>query len=280
MNRMSTSETQIDEQDDQLYCYGHPKEPTRLRCTRCERPICGRCSIPASVGQHCPECVAEARKSAPKIRSAMRATAPATMAIIGIVVFVYFLQMLLGGEVIQALALSPSLIDAGEWWRLLTPILVHGGLFHIFMNMFILYLYGPNVEQAFGTVRFVVLFLLSGFLGSAFSYAFPPHGPSVGASGAIFGIVGVLGVYLYNRRRSQFMAQHLRGLVGFLVLNLVLGFVITFIDNFAHIGGLVAGVVLGFAFDRGQGAEARSPLGSQIAGALAVLTLGVVLVFF
>lgn len=199
MNQMSTPETKLDEQDDQLYCYGHPKEPTRLRCTRCERPICGRCAIPASVGQHCPECVAEARKSAPKIRSAMGATAPATLTIIGIIVLFYFLQMLLGREVIETLALSPSFIDAGEWWRLMTPILVHGSLFHIFMNMFILYLYGPNVEQAFGTARFIVLFLLSGFLGSAFSYAFPPDNPSVGASGAIFGIVGVLGVYLYNR---------------------------------------------------------------------------------
>lgn len=279
MNQMSTPETKLDEQDDQLYCYGHPKEPTRLRCTRCERPICGRCAIPASVGQHCPECVAEARKSAPKIRSAMGATAPATLTIIGIIVLFYFLQMLLGREVIETLALSPSFIDAGEWWRLMTPILVHGSLFHIFMNMFILYLYGPNVEQAFGTARFIVLFLLSGFLGSAFSYAFPPDNPSVGASGAIFGIVGVLGVYLYNRRRSQFMAQHLRGLVGFLVLNLVLGFVFQFIDNFAHIGGLLAGILLGLAFDRGQGAEARSPVGLQIAAALGVFALGAALVF-
>ena len=275
---MSTPDTQLTEQDDQLYCYGHPKEPTRLRCSRCERPICGRCAIPASVGQHCPECVAEARRSAPKVRSALRATAPATTAIIAIVVFFYLLQMLLGGEVINRLALSPSLIDAGEWWRLLTPILVHGGLLHIFFNMYILFMYGPNVEQAFGTVRFVLLFLLSGFVASAFSYAFPPDSPSVGASGAIFGIVGVLVVYLYKRRRTQFMAHYLRGMTFFIVANLVLGFIMPFVDNFAHIGGLVAGLLLGLGFDRGQGGEARSPVALQTITAVAVFGMGALLV--
>lgn len=275
---MSTPDTQLTEQDDQLYCYGHPKEPTRLRCSRCERPICGRCAIPASVGQHCPECVAEARKTAPKVRTAMRATAPATMAIIAIDVFVYMLQIVVGNEVTSALLLSPSLIDAGEWWRLLTPMLVHGGTLHVFLNMYILFMYGPNVEQAFGSVRFVLLFLLSGFIGSAFSYAFPPDNASVGASGAIFGIVGVLVVYLYKRRRTQFMAHYLRGMTLFIGLNLVFGFVMPGIDNFAHIGGLVGGALLGLGFDRGQGAEARSPLGLQIATAVVVFALGAALV--
>ena len=277
---MSTSETQIAEQDDQLYCYGHPKEPTRLRCSRCDRPICGRCAIPASVGQHCPECVAEARKSAPKVRSVMRATAPATMAIIGVVVFTYLMQIFIGREVVSELALVPSLIEAGEWWRLLTPILVHGGALHLFLNMYILFMYGPQVEQAFGTVRFVVMFLLSGLMGSAFSFAFPPDNASVGASGAIFGVVGVLVAYLYRRRRTTFMAQYLRGMGFFIIANLVFGFIFPGIDNFAHIGGLVGGVLLGLGFDRGTGGEARSPLPLQIATATAVAGLAAFLVLF
>lgn len=275
---MSTSDTQLAEQDDQLFCYGHPKEPTRLRCSRCDRPICGRCAIQASVGQHCPECVAEARKSVPKVRSVMRATAPGTIAIIGIVVFVFILQLLVGQEIVHRLALSPSLIDAGEWWRLLTPILVHGGALHLGLNMYILFMYGPNVEQAFGTIRFVLMFLIAGFLGSAFSYAFPPDSASVGASGAIFGVVGVLIVYLYRRRRTSFMAQYLRGMGFFIVANLVFGFLIPGIDNFAHIGGLVGGVLLGLGFDRGTGGEASSPLPLQIATAAGVAALGAVLV--
>lgn len=276
---MSTSDAQLAEQDDHLYCYGHPKEPTRLRCTRCERPICGRCAIPASVGQHCPECVADAKRAAPKVRSAMRATAPATSAIMGIVIFVYVLQIAVGGEVVGRLAMSPFAIDAGEWWRLITPILVHGSLLHIFFNMYILFMYGPNVEQAYGTARFVLLFLLTGFVASAFSYAFPPDNASVGASGAIFGVVGVLLVYLYRRRRTQFMAQYLRGMTFFVVANLVLGFIVPVIDNFAHIGGLVAGILIGLGFDRGTGGEARSPVALQMATAAAVFALGAVLVF-
>ncbi|MDP9067083.1 MAG: rhomboid family intramembrane serine protease [Actinomycetota bacterium] len=276
---MSTSDTQVAEQDDQLYCYGHPKEPTRLRCSRCERPICGRCAIPASVGQHCPECVADARRTAPKIRSTMQATAPAVMTIIGIDVFVYLLQILVGREVVQTLALSPSLVSTGEWWRLLTPMLVHGGPLHLFLNMYILFIYGPNVEQAFGTVRFIIMFLIAGFMGSAFSYAFPPDVGSVGASGAIFGVVGVLVVYLFNRRRSQFMAGYLRGMGFFVIANLILGFLPGLnIDNFAHIGGLLGGVLLGLGFDRGRGGEARSPLALQVATAVAVTALGLLLV--
>lgn len=276
---MTTPETQLPERDDQLYCYGHPKEPTRLRCSRCDRPICGRCAIPASVGQHCPECVAEARRSAPKVRTAMQATAPATMAIIGIDIFVFVLQMLLGREVEIELMLSPFLIDQGEWWRLLTPMLVHGGALHLFLNMYILFIYGPNVEQTFGTARFVVMFLVSGFMGSAFSYAFPPDNPSVGASGAIFGVVGVLVVYLYRRRSSHLMAHYLRGMAIFIGANLLLGFLWQGIDNFAHIGGLLGGALMAFGFDRGKASEAGSPLGLQIATTVGVTAIGLLLVF-
>ena len=209
----------------------------------------------------------------------MRATAPGTMTIIGIVVFVYLMQILVGREVVEALALSPSLIAAGEWWRLLTPILVHAGALHLFLNMYILFIYGPNVEQTFGTVRFVTMFLIAGFMGSAFSYAFPPETASVGASGAIFGVVGILIVYLYKRRRTSFMAQYLRGMGFFLIANFIFGLLPGMnIDNFAHLGGLVGGVLLGLGFDRGTGGEAQSPLPIQIATAAGVIALGAALV--
>lgn len=272
----------VAEESGQLYCYGHPKEPTGLRCSRCERPICGRCAIPASVGQHCPECVAEARRSAPKVRTALPATAPATRAIMGVVILVFILQMATGinsGRVTFELMMHPVLIDAGQWWRLLTPVLVHGGLLHIFLNMYILYIYGPNVEEIFGTARFVAIFLITGFTASALSYAVPPDNPSVGASGAIFGIVGALVAYLYRRRHSTVMAQYLRGMGTFIAINIVFGFLFPNIDNMAHLGGLVGGVLLGLGFDRGQGAEARSPLGVQVLTAVAVVALGLFLVY-
>lgn len=272
----------VADEEGQLYCYGHPKEPTRLRCSRCERPICGRCAIPASVGQHCPECVAEARRSAPKVRTALQATAPATRAIMGIVIGVFILQMATGvtsGRVTFELMMHPVLIDAGQWWRLITPVLVHGGLLHIFLNMYILYIYGPNVEEIFGTVRFVAIFLITGFTASALSYAIPPDNPSVGASGAIFGLVGALVAYLYRRRGSTVMAHYLRGMGMFIAINILFGFIAPNIDNMAHLGGLIGGALLGLGFDRGSGAEARSPMGVQIATAVGVVALGLFLVY-
>jgi hypothetical protein len=232
------------EESEETYCYLHPDTPTRLRCSRCERPICGRCAIPASVGQHCPYCVAEARKAQPKVRSTMAKQSPVVLGIIVVTAAFYLAQQL-----------EPSLT-----LRLAS--------------------YGPAiVEATFGSVRFFAFYILCGVSGSAFSYALGSGAPSVGASGAIFGIVGVLLVYLYNRRSQQFIAQNLRGIMTFLGLNLVLGFLIPNVDIMAHLGGLVGGVILGLGFDRRGGAEARSTPALQLATAAAVLggSVGLVL---
>lgn len=269
-----TSEIAETPSEEVEYCYGHPKTPTKLHCSRCDRPICGRCAIPASVGQHCPECVAEARRTAPKVRSAMAATAPVVMTILGINIAMFLGQQLIPG-LTEGLLMDPSLVAAGEYWRLITPIFLHAGILHIALNSYVFYSFGPNVEQAFGKVRFALMYLAAGFLGNAFSFAFPPDSRSLGASGAVFGMAGVLLVYLFKRRTSTFVAQYLRSIGFFIIANLILGFVlISFIDNFAHIGGLVAGVVLGFGFDRDDRAM---PVTTAISLAV-VLGLGVVLV--
>lgn len=246
-------------EEEQLFCYGHPDTPTRLRCSRCDRPICGRCAIPASVGQHCPECVAEARRSAPKVRSALQANAPAVYIIIGATVISFILQQVIGFGYLERLWFHPALIELGEYWRLVTPVLLHDGFLHIFFNMYILYLYGQDVEQIFGTVRFVIIYVATAVTASALSYAIPPDNISVGASGAVFGIAGALIAYLYNRRTSTFANHHLRGMMGFLAINAIIGFLPGLrIDWVAHLGGLIGGVLLGMAFDEGGGAEARS----------------------
>ena len=263
------------------YCYGHPKTPTRLHCTRCDRPICGRCAIPASVGQHCPECVAEARRSAPKVRTALRANAPAVYTILGINIGMFLLQLFTGGNigvVTDALVMEPALIASGEWYRLFTPMIIHGGVFHLGLNCYVLYLFGPNVEQAFGTARFVVMYVVAGFMGSAFSFAFPPDNPSLGASGAIFGVAGILLVYLYKRRRETFIGPYLRNIIFFIVANLILGLTIFggIVDNFAHFGGLIGGILLGIGFD--QRKESAAPL-LGAAMTISVIGIGVALIW-
>ena len=260
---------------EQLYCYGHPKTATRLRCSRCDRPICGKCAIPASVGQHCPECVADARRSAPRVKSVARATAPAVLTIMGICIVAYILQKV-SIDVTARFAAIPGFIAFGEWWRLVTAMFLHSpdSILHILFNMYVLYIYGPNIEQAFGAVRFVVIYLIAGFCGSAASYTLGEAlGPgSVGASGAIFGVIGFLVVYFYKRRSGTMANQYLRNLLFFVAINAVLGFLPGLsIDYRAHFGGFVGGVALGYGFDR----TGPSALRYQIA--TAVLVFGVAL---
>ena len=203
----------------------------------------------------------------------MRANSPAVMTILVINVVMFLLQSVPG--VTEALFMFPAAIAAGEWYRLLTAVVLHGGLIHIAMNSYVLYVFGPNVEQTFGTVRFVLMYVIAGFVASALSFAVPPDNASLGASGAIFGLAGILLVYLYRRRRSAFVAQYLRNITFFIVANIVFGFLFPGIDNLAHLGGLIAGILLGLGFDRARAAVA--PL-AQLLTAGGVLAIGVLLV--
>jgi membrane associated rhomboid family serine protease len=266
----------VESPEDVTYCVGHPDTPTKLRCSRCERPICGRCAIPATVGQHCPWCVAEARRSAPKVRSTMAANAPAVLTIVAVNAAFFLFQQIDGSLTLQLAAFPPA-IAAGDYYRLLTPMLLHGNLLHIALNMMVLWIYGPFVEQGLGRARFLAVYVVSGFLGSAASFALGSFRSfSVGASGAIFGVVGALLVFLYHRRRSTFVASFLRDLMLFIGLNLLLGFVLPSVDYLAHMGGLAAGMALGAAFDRGEGAAPSAAL--QILAAVGVAAAGVALV--
>lgn len=259
-------------------CYLHPGTATRLRCSRCDRPICGRCAIPASVGQHCPECVAEARRTTRKVKPALQAAAPAVFAILALNAAVYVLQ-LAQPSITERFASQPIQIAIqGEWWRLITAMFLHSpaSLFHILFNSLVLYMYGPGAEQSFGTKRFVVIYLVSGFLGSAVSYMWSePNIQGVGASGAIFGVTGALAVYLRQRRTRNVMADaYFRNLVAFIGLNLVLGLLVPNIDWRAHVGGLAAGAALGLGYDRAQ----REGTAVQLATTAVVLGAGIVMV--
>jgi membrane associated rhomboid family serine protease len=279
MTRMEPTPPAVNEAE-QTYCYAHPKTPTRLSCSRCGRPICGRCAIPATVGQHCPECVAEARRTAPKVRSQMMASAPAVTTILAINVIMFALQKI-WPEVTARLVMSPPLVAEGEWWRLLTSMVLHSPtfVFHIVMNSLVLWIYGPHVERAFGTARFVAMYVVAGFLGSAASYAFGNFlGGSLGASGAIFGIAGVLLVYLYKRRTSSFVYAEMRSVMVFVGINLLLGFTIRGIDYWAHLGGLLAGMGLAAGLDHGEAKPARA--GAEIGTFIAVIAIGIGLVVF
>lgn len=177
-----------------------------------------------------------------------------TYVIIGVTLVVSFLAFQpAGSQLLTALWLDKQGLAAGEWWRLVTPVLVHGSVLHVAFNMYFLYLVGPIVEQLYGSLRFALLYVLTAAAGSAASFLFGGPYPSVGASGAIFGLCGVLlAVSLVHRPVLDRRGRAIMSQIGVLVvLNLVIGFGFgtllgTPIDNAAHVGGLIAGLWLGF----------------------------------
>lgn len=181
----------------------------------------------------------------------------AVYSILGLIVIMYLLTILLSGSITQpslrALLLlgakENSLIDAGQYWRLITAIFLHGGLIHIFFNSFALYALGPESERIYGTVRFLALYFIAGLGGSVASYLMSPA-PSVGASGAIFGLIGGLGVFSYFSRQvlGEAGRAQVQSMAAIAVINLVIGFSAPgIIDNWGHMGGLVAGTLVGAA---------------------------------
>lgn len=170
-----------------------------------------------------------------------------TYLLLGLIGLVFIGQLaseqLLGGDLLIAIgAKINDRIVAGEYWRLITPIFLHGNLLHFFFNMYALYNLGREVEAFMGAARFTLLFFYAGVAGTVFSLLFTPN-PSVGASGAIFGLIAAQGVFLY-RHRQLFGERGRRGLqqvVFIALINLAIGLQGN-IDNWAHLGGLLGGL--------------------------------------
>jgi rhomboid protease GluP len=136
------------------------------------------------------------------------------------------------------------LIAEGEWWRFVTPVFLHANLIHLGFNSWVLFDLGPAVEGLYGPYKFVVLYILTGAASFVFSFLWSPAVPSVGASGAIFGLIGVMIAYGYRNRRGA--GEAVRNMfVRWAVYMLMFGLIIPGIDNAAHIGGLVAGIAFG-----------------------------------
>lgn len=152
----------------------------------------------------------------------------------------------------------------GEWWRLVSSMFLHFGLIHLALNMWCLYAFGILTERLYGSARFVCIYLCAGATGSLLSLAWNPGANSAGASGAVFGVLGALIAFVLDKRngvpRSIVMAQ--RGsLLAFAGYNLVFGAIHPAIDNAAHIGGLIAGAVLGKCLARPLDPEGRAQSG-------------------
>ena len=179
-----------------------------------------------------------------------RAKPVVTYAIIALNVLVFALDylssLLYGGELLTVLgAKVNSLILAGQYWRLVTPMFLHANFLHLMCNCFAIYIWGRNVEALLGKARYLAVYFASGIIGCAVSFAASPA-LSVGSSGAIFGLFGAL-LAFRKRDRALFNAVFGVQVLAIVVINLVNGFISPGIDNWGHIGGLLGGYVAGLA---------------------------------
>ncbi|WP_238335670.1 rhomboid family intramembrane serine protease [Serinicoccus kebangsaanensis] len=234
---------------DAPVCPRHPDRTSYIRCQRCDRPTCPDCQRPAAVGVQCVDCVREGSRTAPVARTRFGAPAQSgrpvvTWTLLGICVAVYVGQ-LANPAVTRELAFFGVLAGV-EPWRLLTTAFVHSpqSLLHIAFNMYILFAFGPMLEESLGRAKFAVTYLLCAIGGSVgvllLSVPNPGWGqPVVGASGAIFGL---LFLFVVLALRQGTVPTTLLVMIG---INLALPFFVGGIAWQAHIGGAFTGAAIG-----------------------------------
>jgi membrane associated rhomboid family serine protease len=260
--------------------------------------------IPAPVGHQCPECVAEARREyrqgpGRQVAVANLRSTPVTKVLLIAMAIGYLWELIVAGgpgslfdgpngqALIDAGALVPVTggtlvhptggIVGGEWWRLLSSMFLHAGLIHLALNSYVLWIFGNEIERQIGRLETLAVFLVTGVFAGATSFAFAQgFRVAVGASGAIFGLVGAFIAYNYLRRHHVMAQARLRSALGMLVINLIIGFSIPLIDWRAHVGGVVAGLVAGFAVDPSRPAPLRRLY--AVVGLLVLLAAAVALV--
>jgi membrane associated rhomboid family serine protease len=291
---MTTTETQ--------YCYRHPDRETGLSCSECGRPICADCANFGPVGIRCPD-HASVRRASPatriKPRPVRRAPgvalgtnqAPVTYVLIAVNVLIYLVaasqasslfspgpSMFQPGSLYNHTVLYGPLVAHGDWWRLVTSMFLHYSLVHIGFNMYALWAIGRVVEQYLGTVRYVGLYFVSGLAGAAGALLQGPTTPVLGASGAIFGILGAMMILEWQVTGS--LAGQAAALVA---INLVISFLIPGISWGGHVGGLIGGILVMLAYahwgDRGRAQFGQLGLGGAL-GLVAVAAGSVAIAYF
>jgi membrane associated rhomboid family serine protease len=230
-------------------CYRHPNRETGVSCSNCGRPICPDCMTSTSVGMRCPECA----RQTTKVRTGTGAFSPtagkmpATIGLIAINVIVFVIELAGGGTgslngggtVIHDAGLRGPDVASGDWWRVISGGFLHAGFLHLLLNMYVLYVAGSILEPGIGTPRFLGIYFVSLIAGSLGALIVDPNSLTVGASGAIFGLMAAVVVIARGRGVEQIASQF--GL--FIILNLVLTFSISGISVGGHIGGLIGGFV-------------------------------------
>jgi membrane associated rhomboid family serine protease len=241
-----------------MYCYRHPNRETGVSCSECGRGICPDCMVFAPVGIRCPEHAGKVQGASRVTQSARRLSyegqgALVTKILIGINVLVFLINLAQGSSLTQVSGslfvkgalYVPGGLDQGEWWRLITAAFLHASLIHLAFNMLVLWFVGAPVEQAIGRGRFLAIYIVSGLAGSAGAIIFSPNVVTVGASGAIFGILGA--ALVLEAQKNYVLGGQALGLIA---VNLIFTFAIPNISIGGHVGGLIGGALSMLALSR------------------------------
>ena len=265
-------------------CYRHPDRETGLSCSECGRPICTECMTVAPVGLRCPDHSGRPQGVQRVRRVATTGTgALVTKALIALNAGVFVLSLAegatvgqAGGELFVDGALYGPAVAAGDWWRLITSTFLHSGIFHLGMNMLILWLVGSRLEESMGRSRYLLLYLVGGLAGSTGALLLDPNAVTVGASGSIFGLLGAL--LVLERQGTYVLGGSVLGLV---VLNLAITFFVPGISVGGHLGGLAGGALGTLALSRfGRGHALYGSAGVfGTAGLVAVGVLSVAIAY-
>ena len=228
-------------------CYRHPDRPAGVRCQRCDRPICPACMNSAAVGFQCPSCFNEGVRSVPRTRTSLGGIQRGNLQVISMTMLalnvLVFIAVRTGSQrVVNDLVLVPVLVDT-EPWRLLTSAFTHVQIFHIFSNLFMLWQLGPPLEQMLGRLRFAVLYLLSALGGGVAVWMLgAPGSATLGASGAVLGLVGALLVI------SRARGLDVTWILGYVAITAVISFIVPNISWEGHLGGFVTGAAVAWLF--------------------------------
>ncbi|MEU1984687.1 rhomboid family intramembrane serine protease [Nocardia sp. NPDC019395] len=266
-------------------CIRHTDRPTGLACTRCGRPACPECLRPASVGQHCVDCIRADQRSTPRVRTASGSVAARTAApfvtytLIALNIVVYAITAAQSGSLMQnergsALfvdwVMYPPAVAAGEWFRVVGSGFLHYGVIHLLLNMFALYIVGRDIELVLGRSRYLAVYLISLLGGSAAMMLLAQNSLTAGASGAVYGLFGAITVILIRLRQSP---NSMLILIG---INVFISFSLPGISLWGHLGGLAAGTLatLGIMF-LPQWVRARTPEKARMVGVISLAALAV-----
>jgi membrane associated rhomboid family serine protease len=264
-------------------CYRHPARETGVSCSSCGRPICPECMTPTPVGMRCPECARERTKVRTMPRRGRSAALTVTQVLVAINVLVFIAETATGTPLggvssgafgtlyVKGALVGPYYItDLHQYYRLLTAGFLHDGILHIAFNMWFLFVMGPMLENAIGRLNFAFVYFASLLAGSFGALLFAPAIPSVGASGALFGILGALIVVAYYRRISIWQS----GLALILIINIVFSLTLADISIGAHLGGLVGGAICGWLIvqlDERRNLKAMALAGCALVGVASVI---------